>query len=411
MAAPIEVDEEIETVDAVCMVCHRGDGLKVLICDTPDCDGKTCFACAQVLEAPEGDWFCGRCVNSGLRWEVDPASRTTGARPTRKLRPQGSHPEAPDKKALMSGLAQARASPVPGGSDASEFQQAGASTDSRDPITSKLDLILSKMATKEDLSTLKEAITQETTSKIANAVGPLQHEVASFRGEVEGISVRVAKLEEILRTTDSSRVETLVKDVEEKLESLRLKSSIHDPQQHLTAVVGGLQSMGDFESASRWVSGKLWRSYGPSPIDVYKKGDFSGMVFAKFLSQTDRDTAISLLHNTNDGTWAKPDMPLEERIVRKIILGAKYIMSTKWGWAKSDLWADLDKGTLALGGEVMFTVNFVRGAEPSLIYAPGWQEYLWDMAHPEFRELVENAVGQARKGIGKGTSKKGKTPQ
>ena len=95
-------------------------------------------------------------------------------------------------------------------------------------------------------------------------------------------------------------------------------------------------------------------------------------------------------------------------MIRKLIFGTKYIMHKEWGWAKSDLWADLDAGTLTLAGERMFTVVKDQDQEISFEFAEGWREYLMDESHPQFKKLYDDIFNQMRKGVGKGKGQKGK---
>ena len=59
-----------------------------------------------------------------------------------------------------------------------------------------------------------------------------------------------------------------------------------------TAVLGGLSSMSSVNDAWFWLSNKMWDLYGPQPTEVYSKGEFRGIIFAKFDSNAERDSAV-----------------------------------------------------------------------------------------------------------------------
>ena len=109
-----------------------------------------------------------------------------------------------------------------------------------------------------------------------------------------------------------------------------------DPNLACTAVLGGFGALGNFEKAQKWLSNKLWEDWVPVPVDIHDKGDLKSVIFAKFKSQAERDTAIGLIKSSNDsvsGTevWAKPEVPLEQRVVKDIAFGAKHVMSEVCG--------------------------------------------------------------------------------
>ena len=64
----------------------------------------------------------------------------------------------------------------------------------------------------------------------------------------------------------------------------------------------------------------------PSLEDVYPKGDFKGLVSAKFGTKTDRDEAVKALKKAGlkaagDEVWAKAHRPVESRAPRSLLLG------------------------------------------------------------------------------------------
>ena len=181
-----------------------------------------------------------------------------------------------------------------------------------------------------------------------------------------------------------------------------------------TVIIGGLGTLSSVEEAKKWITDQLWHLYGPQPGDIFTKGDFKSVIFAKFASKGQRDTAANLLQKarmTEGGSpvWARPDHPLEMRVLRSLVFGTKYVMK-QWGY--SGLWADAEEGTGVLwyGSDLVFSVKIVD-RNLSIDYGPGWEEFLNDDGFPDFTDklaALNNKLQQARplnKGVPKGTGK------
>ena len=131
----------------------------------------------------------------------------------------------------------------------------------------------------------------------------------------------------------------------------------------------------------------MWYLYGPQPIDVYTKGEFKGMVFAKFQTNADRDAAVALLRKAklteNDSKiWANYDMPFEERTLRSFVFGTKRVMIDEWRFPKLGLWADPETGILWNGNDIVVTVS-VQDYRLQLQYGDGWETFVTDVRYPE----------------------------
>ena len=151
---------------------------------------------------------------------------------------------------------------------------------------------------------------------------------------------------------------------------------------------------------------------GPKPRDIFTKGDdFRGIIFAKLANKSQRDDAVSVLRRARcqqDGkdVWAKPDLQFEERTMRHFVLGAKRVI-TDWGYDKVGLWADPEKGTLSLGGERVMCAT-IESKVLKIDYGTGWQEFLnADVAHPDFKTLLQNIQIKLAKTPSKGGEDKG----
>ena len=96
------------------------------------------------------------------------------------------------------------------------------------------------------------------------------------------------------------------------------------------AVFGGLSNL-SLEDAQKWLTDELWNAWLPQPIETYCKGDFKGILFARFHTNTDRDDVVgwfrkhsTLIQGTN--VWSKPDRFLHERVIQSLVFGTKYLL-------------------------------------------------------------------------------------
>ena len=220
--------------------------------------------------------------------------------------------------------------------------------------------------------------------------------------------------------------------LQKELNDIRMQSKAPpQPSQEnrdCVAVVGGLGNLQSTEAAEEWLSDKLWTAYGPQMSGAFSKGDFHGIIFAKFENKTDRDKAIHVLRKMrlkegNVDVWIKPDKPLEARVLSSLVFGTKYSMNQQ-GFDKWALWADVDesanKSELWLGGEKIIEATIVDN-DLKLAYSDGWQDWFMHKDYTEFAQSIDalRAKLAATKGAGKGQGKsksgkaagKGKGPE
>ena len=136
----------------------------------------------------------------------------------------------------------------------------------------------------------------------------------------------------------------------------------------------------------------------PQPAETYCKGDFKGILFARFESNTGRDEVVGWFRKTStkiQGTsiWSKPDRPLNERVIQSLVFGTKYLLD-------KSLWADPEIGSVTLWGEKVLKGS-IEGEKLIIEYGNGWEEYLHDTKFPEFKNMVTALSAKLVKG-GKG---------
>ena len=101
--------------------------------------------------------------------------------------------------------------------------------------------------------------------------------------------------------------------------------------------------------------------------------------------------------------WAKRDEKLTDSVIRSLVMG------TKWLLDKS-VWAEPETGIVSIGSEQILQAEIVDN-KLEIKYGTGWEEYLHDPLHPEFKELVitlqKKLSGAGAKGPGKFAGKFG----
>eukprot|EP00959_Pyramimonas_sp_CCMP1952_P092947 1945061-Pyramimonas_sp.AAC.1 len=86
-----------------------------------------------------------------------------------------------------------------------------------------------------------------------------------------------------------------------------------------------------FNTAAAWIKEKLSEADGPTPYNLYMKGDTTTILYAEFATTLDRDTAVALIKSAkfdlNGNTvWASPDRHPLERAARNFCFGLKYFL-------------------------------------------------------------------------------------
>ena len=280
------------------------------------------------------------------------------------------------------------------------------------------------------------AVTMEGISALLdNKMGPMQQSMKSLEhkmGELnvsvderlgqmeqrmETADIRITKLEQQVLSIPTSMIDPKVaeniKEIEKEIYSLK-----HEPPQHaqttgdakeLTAVIGGLWGLDNMHEAEVWVRDKLWSIWAPDPAEVYVKGDYKNLVFARFRTKDDRDAAVQGLRGTKEGKidiWAKEALPLEDRIRRSMLLGVKYMLGN-WGFKKNLMEVDSAYTSLKCDKKVVLTVEISAGGVECK-WDGGWQSWTELQESEELKQLIINASEQVKKGnAGKGFAKGG----
>eukprot|EP00959_Pyramimonas_sp_CCMP1952_P456763 9473697-Pyramimonas_sp.AAC.1 len=163
------------------------------------------------------------------------------------------------------------------------------------------------------------------------------------------------------------------------------KNTDIDCKREITAVIGNMDGIDSFLEAKEWVEQKLASMTGPTPSEVYCKGEYTNIVFIEFSDTTERDTAVALFRSANytisgKKIWATQDRPPALRAARNFCFGLKYILRDMMNVEYTIKVIDSSPLQVFVGGELAITVNF---SEQGL-------EYSWTKEWEEWEDLQNN---------------------
>ena len=291
-------------------------------------------------------------------------------------------------------------------------------------LNEKMIHMFMHMATKNDVQSINTkvgVIETEISELKSNMVSQktFDTEMATMKGRIQAIEKDVVSIQ---NDPSASSMGSGIGDamIQRRLETLekKLKDNTSDDTRDLTMVVGGLRDFSTLSEAHQYLKEQLWIYYGPTMIDTYSKGDFKGLLFAKFLSKMDRDTAVKIFrtqrlkHNENT-IWAKEDLAITERMTQSVLFAAKKIL-IGWGYDKTCIWVDLEKSSVSIGPDVAFLLTMKEGIL-GITITEAWKATMLgddglDVTIPNLIQEANDKIkkgGSATKGIGKG--KKGAT--
>ena len=116
---------------------------------------------------------------------------------------------------------------------------------------------------------------------------------------------------------------------------------------HLTSLFGNLDFINNEEAAKVWLKAKLHDLGVTPPSDIYAKGDFQNMLFAKFGTTVERDNAVLKMWKSNfkigDKTvWSRPDLPIDQRVPQAFLFALKKQL-LQWNYTKEECYVDIGK--------------------------------------------------------------------
>ena len=205
-----------------------------------------------------------------------------------------------------------------------------------------------------------------------------------------------------------------MQNLEQQIAKMKLEErgqAVEDIERERAAVIGGLKELANLEKSETWVRDKLWTLWAPMPTEVYCRGDFKGVVFAKFGSKDDRDAAVKALKKAGlkehgHEVWAKEDLPIEFRAPKRLLLGLKYLFVNKWSMPGARV--DEAMTELTVGGKTVLSARVI-GNKLDLEWAQAWGAWKELVDDQEVKDLisVSTKMLEGAKGKAKGKGEKG----
>ena len=287
--------------------------------------------------------------------------------------------------------------------------------------------IMANMVVKDDLNKMVADIAERTSAAIQDEIQPIKQELTELSenmsaikselvSNMEALESRIITAEANLADLRSVQISGVSRDVEERIAALESQIALLSTAKTntnttinayaTTAVIGGLGKFSSKTEAETWITNQMWYLSAPAAAEFYVKGEFSGILFAKFQNTADRDAAVSQMRgaklwNNNSEIWAKPDMPLPDRVVNTVTFGLKRLL-VSWGWDKFALWVDTDQNTLKLWDELIVKAN-IDDSALKLSFGPEWEVYFKD--DKEVQTLLKSQSDKLQRGSAKGKGK------
>ena len=195
----------------------------------------------------------------------------------------------------------------------------------------------------------------------------------------------------------------------ERQESFRRKR--REYEQQLSAL--GVASV---EQAQEWIR-KLCVSNGiPQPSDVYSKGDWKGLIWAKCNSFPQRDLLITKIpsmittHLEKKKSWAEIDLPIDKRNAESVLFAFKRML-VNWEFPKGSVRVDTDDCSLKISEKVVLKAK-VSDYVLQLRWCDGdcesWEELQTSVELETIRKAAQEKLDRAKGFAGIGNIGKGK---
>ena len=179
----------------------------------------------------------------------------------------------------------------------------------------------------------------------------------------------------------------------------------------------GVFGIGTEESKEETILGlnEKLKILGDVKAEIYAKGDFNGILFAKFDSQNLRNQSVerfrkASLSRNGQRCWATEDSPIEERACKNFLFGVKNLL-LEWNYGKFEIWVDIKKFDIYFGeDELIALVSVTPEKEMEFSYGEEWENYLrkgkLDEIISKAKEMLSRSLGTTKgKGKNKGKSK------
>ena len=255
---------------------------------------------------------------------------------------------------------------------------------------------------KEELSTVTQSV-ERLTQDLNSFKSKMNEELLTMGLRVKTVEDRASSVCEQVKVLEKT-VKDLQIDVQQK--------NVTPAPESLTVVIGNVPEAASLDDARKWIQ-KLCSTHSiPQPAEIFAKGEYKGLAFAKCTSASQRELLISAVRQitTSSGAkpWAKIDLPVDKRTAESVLFAFKRML-VEWNYDKAAIKIDTDTCSLKVGGtEVLRTrvENFTLHTQ----WCDGeWEQWEELQSAPELASLKTNAqekLDRARVGgVGKGKAK------
>ena len=151
-----------------------------------------------------------------------------------------------------------------------------------------------------------------------------------------------------------------------------------------------------------------------SKSEIFSKGEFKGILFAKFESKESRNRSIesfrkATLTRSGSRCWASEDAPVEERACKKFLFGIKKSLVEWEGFGKFEVWVDVKNFAIYFNNEFIASIKVNSKKELEFQYGEEWEDYLkqgnLNEIISECKDMIGRSLSAEGKAKGKGKSK------
>ena len=203
------------------------------------------------------------------------------------------------------------------------------------------------------------SLLKEELADVSGSVSQLRLDLSAFKketgSELASMGLRVKSVEDS-NAEMRSQFAQLQKNFDSfKIETPRVMDTSHP--ENMTILAGNLPNTESVEEAQEFIR-KLCVSSGiPQPADIFPKGEYKGIIWAKCVTLSQRDVLIAKIRSSK-GTpekkpWAKIDLPIDKRTAENVLFAFKRMLCD-WEYPKQAVKVDTDTCTLkVLGKEIL----------------------------------------------------------
>lgn len=208
------------------------------------------------------------------------------------------------------------------------------------------------------LSTITSLL-QEELADVSGSVSQLRLDLSAFKketgSELASMGLHVKSVEDS-HAEMRSQFAQLQKNFESfKIETPRVMETSHP--ENMTILAGNLPNTDSVEEAPEFIRKLCVFSGIPQPVDIFPKGEYKGILWAKCGTLSQRDVLIAKIRNSKgppeNRPWAKIDLPIDKRTAENVLFAFKH-MWCDWEYRKQSVKVDTDTCTLkVLGKEIL----------------------------------------------------------